>query len=73
MELIKHISGDKRRHPSKETKKALGVAAQPMDKTPFFLYIDSSSPFLSGFEILVDGYTSLDRNIILLVSPSPSP
>ena len=28
---------------------------------------------LPRFAILVDGYTSLDRNIILLVSSSPGP
>ena len=49
-------------------QESASVATHVMDKTSFLLQVEFSSSFPSRFDIPVDGYTNLDRNIILIVS-----
>ena len=59
--------------PCRQTKEAPSAATQPTDKTPFRPVDRSLFFFPPRFDILVDGYNSLDRNIDSLLSSIPSP
>jgi len=60
--------------PSEQTKKALVQPRNLSIKTLFFFPVERILFFmLPRFEILVDGYNSLDRNINSLLSTVPSP
>jgi len=67
-----HRQHGKRCHESNQDKQLLSEATHnhirllPVNRLSYFL-------FFFRFDILVDGYTSLDRNIISLASTGPSP